>query len=33
MANVKTVLSIDEALFHKVEAVAQELQAPRSLFL
>ena len=30
MATVKTALSIDEALFERAEALAQELDVPRS---
>ncbi len=30
MANVKTAISLEESLFHQIEAVAQEMQIPRS---
>lgn len=30
MSNVKTAISLDEALFHEVEGLAQELKIPRS---
>jgi metal-responsive CopG/Arc/MetJ family transcriptional regulator len=30
MANVKTAISLEESLFHEVEAVAQEMRVPRS---
>jgi metal-responsive CopG/Arc/MetJ family transcriptional regulator len=30
VANVKTAISLEESLFHQVEAVAQAMQVPRS---
>jgi metal-responsive CopG/Arc/MetJ family transcriptional regulator len=30
MANVKTAISLNEALFHQVETTAQKMQIPRS---
>ncbi len=30
MANIKTAISLEESLFHQIEAVAQEMQIPRS---